>query len=259
MGIPILYANDVDLYATYGFAPTNLDGWWDRPQINRDTVSPYGLLGVVPAPLARTRAQEWPLEGVVVAETPAERRSKVDALNGFLQGVTEWRLADADRVAYGEVVGSRSEITRRGRWGDDGKGSDLRLRLFVAFYDAAKYDRLATVVEDIGSTPVEVPQGSSASLPVVTITGAATDPVLIGRDEEGTEIGRLGLIHTLGAVVEVEIDMANHTVTYPAGTPANGLATMDFENTWFFSLPKGTPTLEVTSGTATAEYRKRWL
>jgi phage-related protein len=264
MSIPVLYANDVDLYAVYGFAPTNLDGWWDRPNIDRDTVSPYGLLGVVPAPLARVRAQQWPLEGVLIAESPAQRRERLDDLNTFLQGIIAWRLVDAERVAYGEVVGSRATVMRRGRWGEDGRGSDLGLILNVAFYDLAKYDVNATTVGDIDDAPpVEIPQGSAPSFGVTTITavgGTVTDPELIARDGEGEIIGNMPFIISLPEDDYLEIDHAAHTVTlYTNDVASDGLEYFDFENGWWFSLPPGAPTLEVTEGIASHEYRRRWL
>lgn len=259
----VLYANDVDLYDVYGFAPTNLDGWWDRPSLDRDQVALYGLMGVVPAPLARVKAGQWPLEGLLIAETPALRRSQKDGLNEFLQGLIEWRIADADRVAYGEVVGDRMTISREGHWGDDSRGADAKLQLFIAFYDVAKYDRVATTVSSIGATPVVIAQGSASSFGVITITAVGTsavDPELIGRDGAGEIIGNMPFTVTLPVGDSLIVDMANHTVTLvTSGVESDGLDLFDFENGWWFALPIGSPTLEVTDGEAEIEYRRRWL
>ena len=138
---------------------------------------------------------------------------------------------------------------------------EIRLRCDdPLLYDAS----LSTV--DFSTGQPDVPLGSGPSAPIITLTGPATDPTVTFRDSSGSVVATIGLTVTLASGEKAIIDCRKHYVTDPSDT--NHL------NDWwtsgqFFEMDGSAhgggedgpyPTLEVdvSVGSAIAEYRKSW-
>lgn len=117
--------------------------------------------------------------------------------------------------------------------------------------------------ESLSSTPQAIALGNARSNCRVRINGAVTDPVLTYKHYDTTTLATMSFTKTLGAGEWIEIDTAARTIVDDGG--ANVLADLDSGSEWPVLDPRDGdylasqwPTLELSAGTGTVWYYKRW-
>ena len=116
------------------------------------------------------------------------------------------------------------------------------------------------------STATAMPIGNAITLPVITLVGAVTDPVITYKDGSGATIRTMGFTVTMtgGDTLVIDCDDMKLTLNAGASTDAGLLTSGDFielDPDDFTDWLSGDPTLEVSPApatSATAVYRKAW-
>jgi phage-related protein len=137
----------------------------------------------------------------------------------------------------------------------------VRVAITLWMDDPRTFATSDTVVSSIGSA-TDLPLGSAPSLASIVITGSGAFTMTY-KDYSGATISTLSIS---GATAPVTIDMDALTITDAGGNAADTLGTgSDFPITFdpehgddIFGTPNW-PTLELTSGSGTATYRKAYL
>jgi len=266
----ILYVNGVDV-STLGVGVTSVGAAWSSPTVERASASPFATFGAI----AATESTHAPLVlelGLLLDADRVDRVTDLDAVHRLFTGLLEIRFGDTDRVVYGlleqgavvgESGGAADWVHTRG---------PLALSWTIVCHDPLRYDQDVTGV-GFSSSAAALPLGTAPSAGLVTIYGAATNPTLTYRDQVGDALlpvsgdsVTMGFTATLGADDALEVDLAAKKVTrIDAGVRSDALSTLT--SGWFFALDPADgnaaasswPTLEVSSGTALATYRRAWL
>jgi phage-related protein len=201
--------------------------------------------------------RELTIEGSVVSATRTAMLSNLDEL--------KWRIGNIEKT-YTIVDDTsrefRARCTQFRTTGIDPyivqRGVRVRLKLWLA--DPRIFATSDTVIGSITTSPVDMPLGTAPSLPSITVVTSGTF-TLTYKDSAAATIATLNIS---GATAPTTIDMDAMTITDGSGNAAEHLvAGSDFPIV--FDPEDGDyvtpdwPTLECSSGTATATYRKTYL
>jgi phage-related protein len=179
----------------------------------------------------------------------------------------KWRLSpqklhtfvwvdDQTRECYGYVADIRDNPIE-----PDLLQRATKYRVTIECPDPREYATSDTTVSSIGATPVDLTLGSAPSVPTITVTGAGTFTLTYKNSAATT----LKTVTVTGATAPVVLDCDAGTVTDAGGNAVPYLSsTSDFP--FSFDPQDGDPyagtpdwpTLECSSGSAEAVYRKAW-
>lgn len=263
-----LYLNDYDT-SRLGLTVEQVDGWLDAPS-HRDRVSqlPTRVGAIILAPDAETAPRSITVSGVITATSLRLVRTAVDNLKARLfAGTVEVRFRDhVDRVVYARCEEKRV-VASPPQFADAVTGRSWTRISFALFCpDPLIYAREATVV-GFSDLRREAPLGTAVSAPTLRIMGPATNPTIRYRDVRGAirtemEFGALSLLST----DYLEIDCERFTVKqFTSGVESNAIDELTSAGTFVALDPQdgdgdaSYPTLEVTSGTGEALYRRSWI
>lgn len=261
-----VYLDDYDL-AGIRFTLENITGWRSIPPRRGPTAQLAAGTGDIHL-TTPTEQQYGPrrimCDGLVRGATIAEMESFIDELSGRLEQVAVFRAVDQ---------ASREVNCRLGRYDRlpnprppfDQRAARVRFELFCA-------DPVIRATTDENNSffpgPTDMEVGTFTSLPVITIVGAVTNPVITYKDYLGVTQGTLGLTYTNAGGQTITIDCENFTIVHSvAGNIIDALTSGDFivldprdADPWA-TVPDW-PTLEIapTPGTSCAAvYPKRWI
>lgn len=263
-----MWLNDFDT-SRLGLIVESLDGWLDSPS-TRDRVSqlPTRTGAIILAPDAETAPRTLAIGGLIRRNTMALVRSSIDELKSRLfAGTIEVRFrGHPDRVAYARCEEHRfipgapqfAEAITAKAWG--------RVTFSLFCPDPLVYEREATIV-GFTATRRQVPLGTAVSAPTIRIMGPATNPSVRMRDARGVvktemQFGATSLLST----DYLEVDCERFTVKrFTSGVESNAISALTSAGAFIALDPQDGdggsvyPTLEVTSGTGEAHYRRSWI
>lgn len=136
----------------------------------------------------------------------------------------------------------------------------VKMRVRLLMVDPRKFATSDTVVGSIGASPTDLPLGTAPSDASISVTGSGSF-TLTYKHEDGTTLYTMTIT---GATAPVTIDMSAYTITDAGGNAAEYLTGGGFfafdpeDGDDIFGTPDW-PTLEVSSGTATATYKKAYF
>lgn len=261
-----IYIDDFDL-AGIRFTLENITGWRSVPPRRGPTAQLAAGTGDVHL-TTPTEQQYGPrlilCDGLIRGATIAEMESFLDELSERLEQAALFRAVDQ---------ASREVNCRLGRYERlpdpspefASRAARVRFELFCA-------DPVIRATTDENNSflpgPSDMEVGSYPSLPVISIVGAVTNPVITYKDEAGVTQGTLGLTYTNAGGQTITIDCENFTIVHSvAGNIIDALSSGDFivldprDDDKFAGSPDW-PTLEIspTPGTSCAAvYPKRWI
>lgn len=123
------------------------------------------------------------------------------------------------------------------------------------------WEDVSTTTVGLTATPAACALGNADCFPVITVTGPATTPIIRYKNSAAATVASLSLA-TIASLDTVAVDMRTRRITHSVSgvTPALRLAGRFFAlNPYDGDFYSSTwPTLEVSSGTASAVYRKAW-
>lgn len=198
------------------------------------------------------------IPGTVQAATFAQMHTWRDELAARLQPNVEHTFRTVDDETR-EFVGLVRKLA-----GDPVRPDQVIARTDVAISVALieqPFIREVALTSNAFSAATAMDLGAMPVWPVVRINGAVTNPILVYRDDGGTEVARMEFTVTIGAGDWIEVDMEEKTIVDQASTSHPEYLTGGY----FFQLDPGDgdyptaswPTLEETNGAScTAEYHK---
>lgn len=259
-----LTVNGTDL-ATWGFYPAEGEGVFGVTERTLLMAPVFGRAGTLISGSVEG-ARVLTVTGTLTstAKTVAGLETNADAFKDLLRGGEVQLVRDNGSTAARSITGWVGKIDVRPT-GHPLAPTDSRVIFTVtcrdAYWGAPDWSSAA-----ITATPVPVPTGTAPSAPLIRLM-AATNPVLTYRDASGTAQRTMTFTWTGAAGDYLEIDMRLGRITKSlSGVQSNGLSLLtsgDFP--WAFDPQDGDPTLamyptiEVSTGTAVAYWRRMFL
>lgn len=256
----IVWLNDVPI-EDYGIGLTEANPW-DAVSFEYASTPVIGQIGSVVSPNGFGGPRTLTLSGILKPSSVANRRSLLDRLNGDLsKGLVEIRVQDdEDRFVLGRYTGASF-----GRFSGSEYAALSYVTATLSFVcdDPTWQDRYAQSLA-FGATRTEIPLGRLPSWPLIYVEGA-TNPTIRYRSSTGDILYSMGLTVTVASDEALRIDMGLQTIDeIDSGVRSNGISYLTSGD--FFAVDPGDgdpdasswPTLEITSGSAVAYYRRRW-
>lgn len=205
-------------------------------------------------------ARELQLVGVVKGTSAAVLRTRMDTLVAALTPSSALLILDDQPGRRHVVTCTRLQVQPIGP-----QFVALQAAFAATFKALTPFaeDVTATTVSGITTTPVALPLGTGIVRPVITITGAATNPILTLRNSSGVTIGTMNFTGlSLGAGIPLVIDcealtVKNNGTPAPAALAAGDFFALDVAAQGVYAS-SAWPTLACSSGTAVASYRRTW-
>ena len=265
----ILFLNGNDATTTYGFELVEAPGLLAMGGHTYQTAAVVQRTGVLLGTARPTiEARQLRLQGYITGSTLADAVSKLDTLKAAIGTApcsirTAW---DTTRQYWG-VLTAAPAGPNSAYW-----QTYLAVELDFLLFDPLSYKTTSeTVAFTTGATAIPLgtapSKGNRAVTSKITITGAATTPILIYKNSAGVEVSRMSFTgYSPLSGDTIEIDIARGLVekvvsglrsnamgdlaagwTFPALDPADGVY-----------LTSSWPTLEVTSGSGSITYTKAY-
>ncbi len=262
MGTTALFVNDFDT-SSLGLIVSDVDGWLHAPSTrDKTTLLPTRVGAVLLAPEPETAPRNLVINGVIRRTSVASTRAALlDLQERLYRGTVELRFADdPEKVYYARCtdvdwLGQPPQFLNP--YG--------RLTIRATCHDPLIYDRTGMVI-GFTAARVPIPLGTAVSAPTLRVLGAATNPVLIYRNQGGLVRQTMAFTVTLLATDYLEVDGELFTVKkFTSGVESNAISTLTSGD--FIALDPqdgdpatdGYPTLEVSPGSGECLYRKAWL
>jgi phage-related protein len=255
----VLYVDDVDL-STLGLHVQEARGWTDRAATTLPTAAVIDAHKLLVTGRYQMQPRRMTLDCVIRASSVTTLRTNLDELRYRLRpGARLVRLLDQnDREATGYVEAFVERIPAPAQFITRHK----RLSLSVIFPDPRRY-QLSANAEGFSGSATDMPMGTAPVWPSISIAGAATDPLLTYKHDDGTTLATMDFTITLGGGATLVIDMdAKTIIENPGGI--NRMSNLTAGD--FFALDPNDgdfvtsdwPTLQVDSGSGTANYNRAW-
>lgn len=263
---------EVELYespqidiATYGFTLSEAPGWLDLPPRQTPSAPIIGRPGAKELTVAQEGPRKLTLRGTVRGATAAVARANVDALKlALLAKPLSLSFADnPDRHVFVSLEGFTSQPLPNALGGF--VQENLQIEATLVAYDPLSYDNSLTVVlmPAGSSTPFLVP-GTGPIRPLVRISGASLNPVLLVLGTNGygigSPIGSIGLTITTAGADTLEIDMDAKTVRKNGVSALASITAGDF-----ITIEPNDPLVRplgafmgANSGGGSVRYRRSW-
>lgn len=250
--------NTLDAKTTYGFTLDSAPGWLDTPrrEIPSAKVLRRGGARVLDNP--RDQVRQLTLRGTVTGTTAQDARDKIDALKLALSLPTGAQFTFDDLLT--RYVIARCESFRVPPFGPSMIQRKLAVEILLTAHDPYSYATTLTTVA--GNTPA-LPLGTGPMRPVITLTGAVTNPVITWKNNAGATVGTLSFTVTMIAGDVLIVDSDAKTVKLNGVNRLDLIASGDFFT--FdpaepqFQNPYGTFTVAPAPATSiSTSYRKSW-
>lgn len=200
------------------------------------------------------------IRGVVVGSSAADARAKLDSLKWLFAGPSlavrftdqAGRLKTALCERFAVATGAAQMISRH-----------LSVEIELVAHDPYTYDEADTTVGYTGGD-TSLPQGTGPVRPVITITGASTNPIITLKKSDGTTYATLALTITTIAGDSLVIDCAKRIIRLNGVNRLDALSGGDFllidEAVIGNYLLSAYPTYAVSgvTGSTSVTYRKAW-
>lgn len=258
MADTVLSVDGFDL-ATLDFQVDTLSGWRDSISQKWPSAQVPGRFGVqVTASEPVYEPRQIVIQGAMVSADVSTLRSNLDAFKWRVgRGQKTFTIVDDTsrdfnaRAIQVQTTSIPPAIIQRA----------VKIKLTLWMDDPRAYDSSNTVVSSISSA-TDLPLGSAPSHASIEVTGSGSFTMTY-KDYSGATISTLTIT---GATAPVTLDMDALTITDGGGNAADTLqAGSDFPIIFdpehgddIFGTPDW-PTLELTSGSGTATYKKAWL
>lgn len=257
MADTVLKIGSFDL-STLDFQVHRLSGWRDTLAVDwpaQEVPGRYGMAVVASEPSYKPR--EVVIEGSMVSADLATLKTNLDEFKWRLPNTLQTYTIDDQTAREFRAYCTEIRVT-----GIDPylvqRGVEIRLKLWLP--DPRLFATSDTIVGSIGASPVDIPLGTGPSLASISVATAGTF-TLTYKDSAAATVGTLQIS---GATAPTVINMDTMVITDDNGNAADHLvAGSDFPIV--FDPQDGDyvtpdwPTLECSSGTATATYRKTYL
>jgi phage-related protein len=253
--------NDVDPKTTWGFVLESAPAWLDSPPYDTPAaqVLKRGGLRVLDAP--RAGARQLTIRGTIRGTTAADARTKADAFKLALSKRIGAKFVFDDILT--RYVMARLQSFRIPPYGPSMLQKDLSVEASFLAHDPYSYETTTVGPITLDATAANHQTlGTGPSRPVITLTGAQTNPLLTLYDTTGTIV--LGTMQFTVAMIAGDvlvIDCDLKTVKLNGASRLDILTTGDFFV--FDPLVDTGPAIQYTSGGAGAAtgsftYRKSW-
>lgn len=259
----IVSVNGTDL-ETAGYSLTSLEGWGFAMDRQFASAPLPNRAGHLVAGFATMQPRIIRMGVLVSGTSKSDLEDQTNKLLALFTGTIALSFGDSDTRSIDAVLtGVSSEMVgdRVNTWHID----DRVVTLTLTCYDAAKYDTTATVA-NISSTPTSITVGTWAHGGQIRINGTATNPVITYKDRNGATAGTMTLTASIASGDWVEVDTETMTIT----KSVSGVESTD-NTLWtagdFFTIDPADAdlsaasygTLEISSGTGTFTYQRRWI
>jgi phage-related protein len=253
--------NGVDAKVTYGFAYERADGWLDAPARKTPSAAVLKRGGERALDNPRDQARSITIKGTVIGTSAQDARDKTDALKLALSKNTGAQITFDDLLT--RFIIARCESFKVPPFGPSMIQRKLAVEIILVAYDPFTYSTGNTgpITLD-GTTTVHQSIGTAPSRPIITLTGAQTNPVLVMWDTTGTVVlGTISLTVTMIAGDTLVIDCDAKTIKLNGNNRLDTLTSGDFF--LFDPLVDTSPSLQYSSGgagagTGTYTWRKAW-
>ena len=254
----MLSINGVDL-GTLGFGVSDPRSLWNTPVASSEGIAVPGRAGqLVPqASSIALASRTIDVVGELTGTSRADFLTKLDVLKAALAGPLTVVLAEQPTRQYTArtlsvtVTNSGPVFLQRSQ----------EVTLSLVCDDPYAYDVTLQVVGFGAATAI--PLGTAPSRGIITITGAAVNPVLTYKNASGTTIETMGFTRTLAGGDTLTIDLDRFLVTRTVGGVAtNDLAALTSGDFLELSPLDGVyassswPTLAVSAGSGSISYRR---
>ena len=248
---------------TLGLIIAEISGWLDDPARQFAAVSVPGRPGqLIVNPTPDVAVQRCVARGIIEGTDVAACRAnfdKVKALFGASAGVAvafldaPGRAVTAFCTRLSAAPGAAQMISRK-----------IAVEIELVAFDPYAYDTSTTNVA-ISAVAAALALGTAPLRPVLTITGAATNPVFTLKNSAAVTVGSLGLTLTTVGGDSLVIDCLKRTIRLNGTNRLDALSAGDFFSLDVTALgifsSSSWPTLAVAglgAGTAAAAYKKAW-
>lgn len=253
--------NGVDAKVTYGFTYENANGWLDAPARKTPSAQVLKRGGERALDNPRDQARSLSLKGTITGITAQDARDKADALKLALSKNTGAQITFDDLLT--RFIIARCESFKVPPYGPSMIQRKLSVEIGLVAYDPFSYSTSLTGPITLDATSgVHQTIGTAPSRPIITLTGAQTNPVLTLFDTTGAVVlGTLSLTVTMIAGDTLVIDCDAKTIKLNGNNRLDVLTTGDFFV--FDPLVDPSPAIQYTSGgagagTGTFTWRKAW-
>lgn len=222
--------------------PTNLDGYWDGPLLERDAVAVAGEDRARRTDNARGTLRVWPLQLLLAADTPSEAYELLRGIKRhFPVGqIVELKMDDGSGVAFGSVDAIRPVSIPRVDT-DDWSHGDRLVTIPITFHDPALYAD-ADTYSVAANTPEKIDLLSLKSFWLFEGTAAGTVTLTAYRDD-GTGLAPAADPYGILTINEASGDLVVDTRDGVDDAYIDGaedhLWTSIEPGTWFFRLGEG--------------------
>lgn len=254
----VMYADGVDL-STLGFQVTNLFAWRDGPVREYESVQVPGRIESAVSDCAVVEPRTLQVRGLVYGDTAAERVTNARKIVAAVSGDRTLRFGDAAQTIATRFRGHQMAPIAAADEFRANVGTVLTLDFLCP--ENAYRDASSSVI-NLSASPTAIPLGDLPSGGVVRIDGPATNPKIVYRTSMGAEVASIELTASLGSGGWIEVDLDKCRITTSLATNPMMLMT---GGKWFrLSHTHGNyatsswPTLEITSGTGSLTYVKRF-
>lgn len=256
-----LLINNVDA-TTFGFVLTEAPSWIDLPPRTTPSQPVLGKQGsvVTAAPIEAPR--RLVLRGIVTSSSVAQTRTNIDNLKiALLAPLVQLTFQDSS-TRYITVGLDNFAVQWSGPAMIDRR---LRVEIQMTAYDPYFYDTSVTSIALDRAINPWMTIGTGIIRPVLTISGASTNPVFILNNHSSVQVASLGLTITNVGGDSLVVDMDARTVKKNGVSVLSAISSGDFfaiDPSDSTNFPQGaTPafiTTNVGGGTGTTAYRRTW-
>jgi hypothetical protein len=256
----ILYLNDTPA-ENYGLGLRSAN-WWDSVVFERPSIALAGQLGQVAGNVGIGAPRELSITALLEATSVNDRRTKLDNIARDLSaGVNEIRIQDdTARVLLARFI--RYTV---GAFSENPYGGQPYVEVTLEFVadDPVWKDKTASSYA-VTTSGVDIPLGSLPNYGVIELTGASS-PTITYKAHTGSTVATLALSYTWATGETYRVDLGLQTIDkVVAGVRTNAISAYSTGD--FFDLDpvdadagsSSSPSLTVSTGTATFYYRRSW-
>lgn len=253
--------NTLDAKVTYGFAFESATGWLDNPPRTTPAAQIIKRGGSRPVDNPRDQKRPITLKGTIIGTSAQDARDKADALKLALSRNIGAQLTFDDLLT--RYIVARCEAFSVVPFGASMLQRKLSVVATMMAYDPFSYATALTGPITLDATAANHQAiGTAPSRPIITLTGAQTNPVLNLWDTTGTVLlGSIALTVVMIAGDTLVIDCDAKTIKLNGVNRLDLLTTGDFFV--FDALVDASPSIQYASGGAGAgtgsfTWRKAW-
>jgi hypothetical protein len=261
----IVTVDGVDL-STLGFTVASMPGWSSAPQVARRVVYPTGVSAGMVSPVAEYGPRVLTLSGFIDGATATARRATLRGIYSHLsRGLQKITFGDSPSQYIGGFL-QGVPVSPYGPALEFLPNAATLVTFEFLCPDGAFYDTSATVV-GLSNTPAAILTGThpTGAGGVFQVNGSATNPILRLRNSAGDVVGEMVFTVTLSSGHWLRIYPDLEAVVHFNGTVEQNGAGFLTGGAFFRVSPEfgvfrssQWPTVQVTSGTGTYTFERKW-